>query len=114
MGADIDSACGQLVQKSQEGEENTITNTITRDIEDVIVGVSRGAQSANANTLRASSGESSRSPPDFSKSKPVLSWLDDISNETLDNWVSVLGTAAVVSASVFLASSTAMLLRRRK
>ena len=110
MGADIASACGQLVQKSLEDVVPSIArNDIAVDIEDVV----GGASTAGTKCFDKGATTQSISLDDCESPRPHLSWLSSISSETLDQWVYVLGVAAAVSASCFVASTVTCLTRRR-
>jgi len=107
MGADIASACGQLVQKTKDEEAEAATGAAAVDIEDV-VGGSRSSRSAPDPTSAVSSDLAS---PGASSSNND-SWLGSVSNEKLETWSNILVIAATVSASCFVLS-TAFSLRRR-
>jgi sorting nexin-8 len=113
MGADIASACGQLVQKTKEGE----TASQPVDIEDVVGGNSK---SPDASFPSAPARSISQDPVDVIDETPAdhhlpaaePSWLDSIPSEKLDLWMNGLFIATAVSSSCFMIS-TVLYLRRR-
>jgi hypothetical protein len=110
MGADIASACGQLVQKTQEGPETSLNtgDPVAVDIEDIFVGGTVGRRGADPEPVRSAAPiEKPQSPSSFK------CWLENVPSESLDQWVSVLEISAVVTAACFLAS-TAFLLKPTK
>ena len=113
MGADIASACGQLVQKTKEGE----SESLPPDIEDVVGGNTKSVKNKGITTGPVRSIP--KSPADvvdepLSGHVPAAepSWLDFIPNEKLDLWINGLLISAAVSSSCFVAS-TFLYLRRR-
>jgi len=90
MGADIASACGQLVQKKEQEA------TASVDIED---GPFMPAGSKEG-TTRAESVEPSKS--------------DDVEENDISNWVKTLAIATSVAASCFVVSSILFLSQKRK
>ena len=104
MGADIASACGQLVQKKDLEEKETQRSV---DIEDVVTAGQTAAVVAKPN-----SATNSTDPRRDVASDDGKSWLDCLSTDDLEYWLSVLGIAATVSATCFLASS-ALYFRKR-
>lgn len=119
MGADIASACGQLVQKSQENESSKDPNLESSiDIEDVVgAGATRssnpskvGGSSSVQSTEKA--GDHVQDESLSNASSGFSSWLDSISSDDLDRWSQGLAIAATISASCFFLS-TAVMLRRR-
>lgn len=99
MGADIASACGQLVQKTQE-EESGIKRP--GDIEDVVSGTRNAKE---------------QSPDEIPRTDRIAAvetgFLRDVSSDQLDRYAQILGTAALVSASCFIASAAASMNKRR-
>lgn len=102
MGADIASACGQLVQKKEQ-EEN---RTFTYDIEDVVTNEKSPAQASVVQKAAITSSSCDRG----SITKP---WMESLSIADLDHWSRLLAVASAVSASCFLAS-TALYLKRKR
>ena len=107
MGADIASACGQLVQKKEEEQKEKSKQTA--DIEDVIQ--SRVADERN-NTVetQVTKKETTGSTKDGSnldnKNTPAVSpWIDSVSIEDLDRLSNMLFFATTASATCFVASS---------
>ena len=100
MGADIDSACGQLVQKTQE--EDALVGTPV-DIEDVVGGVKRDVEEQQTDITR----DETMLPA------MKFAFLQEISSEQLDRLSQVLGAAALFSASCFLASAAIVINKRR-
>ncbi|KAL3907401.1 MAG: hypothetical protein SGILL_008890 [Bacillariaceae sp.] len=110
MGADIASACGQLVKK-QEHEEQEEKRSV--DIEDVVAGQSVVVSENLDKTATGSSAKIARtSLDDPLDEKMTASWLDSLSTDDLEYWLSVLGVAATVSATCFLAASAVHLKRK--
>ncbi len=110
MGADIASACGQLVQKTREEEvPSNVRNPMPVDIEDVVGGASVGTKCFDKEAITASvSSDDCEVVP-----RPNVSWLSSISSETLDQSINMLGVSAAISASCFVASMVMFLTRRR-
>lgn len=128
MGADIASACGQLVQKKErERDEREAAKSRSKveeekvvDIEDV-VNERRNENKDKGNKEKAPIIDTivSRSPrqekatdqkqDDMSHS----SWIESLSNNDLDWYSRVLTLATTVSATCFLASSAIYLKRKR-
>jgi transcriptional regulator of nitric oxide reductase len=102
MGADIASACGQLVQKKQTDAEGRPKGAV--DIEDVIGNRTNKQKKeqvpGSAKVAATESANDARSIPEA----PAL-WIKLISNEDLDRLTNILTVAATVSASCFLVSS---------
>jgi hypothetical protein len=93
MGADIASACGQLVQKKDE--EKGMKSAI--DIEDVVTG--RFSREATFKVAPRASTQQEVSDPFEEKS-----WLDSLSVDDLNRWFGILAFASTVSVASFLAS----------
>ncbi len=115
MGADIASACGQLVQKTKENE--LLPNTQEAiDIEDVGGGGGNKRETERIGfETKSVHRQTAVDLPDKHQSHSSTaeqSLLESISSETLDRWTNVLAIATVLSASCFLVSSC-MFLRRR-
>mmetsp|Transcript_15354 Transcript_15354/g.34849 ORF Transcript_15354/g.34849 Transcript_15354/m.34849 type:complete len:203 (-) Transcript_15354:66-674(-) len=130
MGADIASACGQLVQKKnkeRDEEEAASRRSATRgeeaktiDIEDVVVGSSTteavratttatttiGTTAAGKDPLRTTRAETS-------DAAPLFSWMGSLSNDDLDRYSRMLSVATTVSATCFLVSSAVYLKKKR-
>ena len=132
MGADIASACGQLVQKKNKeqdekeaakklkainelgGEEKTI------DIEDVVM-VRKGEKTSQnkSTTFVSKTGAlaSDTSPEanelDQQDDLSPSSWRESMSNDDLEWYARALTFATSISATCFLASSVLYLKRRR-
>ena len=87
MGADIASACGQLVQK--KANEDAV------DIEDVA-----GSSAVNKAAARASKRSKSKR-----KAEEASSWIESLATDDLRRLESALTVAAGISASCFLLSS---------
>jgi hypothetical protein len=95
MGADIASACGQLVQKKS-----------MIDIEDVVTG-----QTSRKSTSEAAVNVSTRK--DFSDALEERSWLELLSGDDLNRWFGILAFATTVSFACFM-TSTALFLKPKK
>jgi hypothetical protein len=103
MGADIASACGQLVQKKEQEEQNL--KTLAVDIEDVVV--ARASSDTISDTLRTTT-------PRMHNSKAIQkSWMKTLSVDDLDRWIRVLSIATTISATCFLASAALYLRPKR-
>jgi cyanate lyase len=131
MGADIASACGQLVQKKEQEEEEQQQGKImqkqqqdaTVDIEDVVM--KRDNTSTNNETLLAKgSPETSNITITKSQSIPVgipsgqkniepSTWTESLSSDDLDRWSRILTVTATISATCFVASSIVFFQRKR-
>jgi hypothetical protein len=139
MGADIASACGQLVTKvKQEEEEGKQLQSAIRDIEDVLstkrppptnatLSVKKSMRaSPNTTTSSSRSSNSSGSSGSQDGQEPqkqqgqvthetnsflnrFSSWLDCITTEDLNQWEQRLTVASTVAASCFLVSSVLFL-----
>ena len=110
MGADIASACGQLVQKNKEEDASPETTTETVDIEDTIgMGSSKPAGERPAVTKASGADKLADNKREFS---PKASWLESLSTEDLDQWTNGLAITAAISASCFVASSLLFMRRR--
>lgn len=121
MGADIASACGQLVQKNQEGEEASFPVSSSPDIEDVLL-VGGGGSDIRRQQRPAENDEGAPVQANHipkldsvtTSSYTVLGWLDSVSTETLDHWANMLSLSVAVSASYFLASSVIFLTNNKR
>jgi sorting nexin-8 len=123
MGADIASACGQLVQKKQEEENSSnADDDVVVDIEDVVRGGARKGSDVEDVVVRGAAlrkgsdqGSTMHYVPseNFEPTSSFISWLGSIPSETLDQWAGVLGASAAVSASCFLASAVVFFVRRK-
>jgi hypothetical protein len=106
MGADIDSACGQLVKKQQQKQEHSNAKDEARDIEDVVPTVKRSAIIHRSNTV-GSAKSIGATMPTTTKTVPTPK------NRTKDlgNYVEILTIATALAACSLVASIT-MLLRK--
>ena len=131
MGADIASACGQLVQKkNKEQEEKKAAENQNRavkdfggeektiDIEDVVMG--RKSESTNNKKMAPKIDTTDSETPRHTKVleqkadyKFRSSWTKSLSNNDLDFYSRVLALATTISATCFLASSALYLKKRR-
>lgn len=102
MGADIASACGQLVQKKEKEESKEAI-----DIEDVAGPGGKTANKVKKVKPAMKSDKSSSALPESSSSplSSFASWIESLPNENLDRLENILTIAAGVSASCFLLSS---------
>ena len=132
MGADIASACGQLVQKKNKeqdekeaakklmalnemgGEEKTI------DIEDVVMGRKSDSTSQNKSKTVVSKTDSlaSETAPqvdslDQNDDRSPSSWRESVTDNDLEWYARALTIATSISATCFLASSALYLKKRR-
>jgi sorting nexin-8 len=103
MGADIASACGQLVQKKdlEEKEKRSI------DIEDVVADQTASTNERHGATILDPSVTGRHINPSKDKS-----WLDSMSMDDLEHWLGVLGVAATVSATCFVVSAAIYLKKK--
>lgn len=133
MGADIASACGQLVQKKNKeqdereaakkqskldgrdvGEEKAI------DIEDVVTG--RKSEKSKTSNIKRMVPESETNAPKTLPQETLLeqsgdesrvSWIESLSNKDLDWYSRALTLATTASATCFLASSALYIKKKR-
>jgi len=132
MGADIASACGQLVQqKNKEQHEREVAKKQSKaetnlrgkekaiDIEDVVIGrIGDGANKSNKETVANTDNIASKTPRQVKTSEQknddnyLCSWTESLSNNDLDRYSRILTQAIAVSATCFLASSAFFLKRR--
>ena len=135
MGADIASACGQLVQKKNneqdEKKEAAKNNGVVDvreeekaavDIEDVVTGRDNNNTKANSNKVGAAAAVAAKATPQVGRSSEEqkdddsffsFSWTESISNDDLDRWSRILMMATTVSATCLMASSVFYLKRKR-
>jgi len=134
MGADIASACGQLVQKKNKEKhardaekKQSKTNVdvrgkeMTVDIEDVVTGrksnenTNNGEKDNKDDSNVTSASETIRQEKSIQREKDnlVLSWAESLSADDLDRYCRILTIATTLSASFFLASSAMYLKRKR-
>jgi adenine C2-methylase RlmN of 23S rRNA A2503 and tRNA A37 len=133
MGADIASACGQLVQqKNKEQDEREALKKQGKgdrdlggrekaiDIEDVVVGrKSENTDKSNQEMIANTDTITSKTPQKVETSEQKnyddsrSSWTESHSNNDLDRYSRMLTLAATVSATCFLASSALFLKRKR-
>jgi hypothetical protein len=127
MGADIASACGQLVQKDQEGKDQRTDQEKTTDIEDVVqdgavtnrsrkptttmpgqeeVRYDGAGKVLDATEDQVVGGKESKQNAD------TFSWMDSLSADELERWSNVLAVATTVSATLFVASAFLYLKRK--
>ena len=120
MGADIASACGQLVTKVEE-EEKKASKDSAVDIED-IVGSKRDGKGKVSPTSRTTSPPNSTrgigeqeddATQDPTNRADSPSWLKGYSTEDLDRWEKVLTFGTTVAASCFILSSVLLLRKQR-
>jgi hypothetical protein len=119
MGADIDSACGQLVKKQQQQSSPSHgTKAEARDIEDVIT--NSGKRSTNArNNNKAGNNKSSTVATGINTARGDVSTTTTTVDQTpnllqskdLGDYVEVLAIATALAACTFVAS-LAMMLRK--
>lgn len=96
MGADMSSACGQLVQKREREE-------VVGDIEDVVGPEEKKSKSMKSNNSAAKS---------IRRLESSRSWIEALPTNDLDKLENFLTVAAGVSASCFL-FSTYLFLKKR-
>jgi len=100
MGADIASACGQLVQKKeQEEQEKKMV-----DIEDVVPARGPSSTSSAMSSPQATTKDAPVDADDEKGTTRTYDWMDSVSTEDLDRLCRILALATTVSASCFLAS----------
>jgi sorting nexin-8 len=137
MGADIASACGQLVQKKNneqrereaakkqsKGDRNLLGEEKAVDIEDVVVGRKSDSGSTsktnNETPVACTSASSSKATSNVDVAEPqrdydsLSSWTESLSNDDLDRYSRILTLATTVSATCFLASSALFLKNKRR
>lgn len=105
MGADIASACGQLVQKKENEEAKK-----SIDIEDVAGTAARMKKSKSG--MKSDISSSAPRQSSLSSLPSSTSWIGSLPEEDLDRLESILTIAAVVSASCFLL--TTLIYARKK
>jgi sorting nexin-8 len=119
MGADIASACGQLVQK--KGQEARDEKERDVDIEDVVMAPG-GVESKqtiptvfrNTSLQNVTSSDAYVVAPDVPESNAEsVTWMDSFSLEDLDRWSNILTLATTVSATCFVASSLLLYVKKR-
>ena len=118
MGADIASACGQLVTKKKKAEKENLSMTL--DIEDVIKDRTTRKREANGSaraavrpkaTTNANSSQVPASKNNNNNNKNVSSvanlqsYMESIPDESLERWMQYLTVASSVAASCFVISS---------
>ncbi len=128
MGADIASACGQLVQKkNKEQDEIEAAKKLSKidkdgggeekaiDIEDVVTG--RKSKNTNDSIIERTVPEietiGTKEAEPKSDDKSHSSWTESLSDDDLDWYLRVLTLATTVSATCFLASSALYLKKKR-
>jgi hypothetical protein len=118
MGADIASACGQLVQKTEEKE--LATPPVSVDIEDVVAdkSVKKSREATKASSKASDKGKSREvlvTEDSSSSTEPQKSgsWLESLSTEDLEKWGRAFTIASAVVASCFIASSLVLVRKRR-
>ena len=113
MGADIASACGQLVTKVEE-EKKSASRERAVDIEDIVPAkiddkdgvTSNGNESSKRGATKELGGRRGASPTrQIIDSRSDKSWLETYSTEDLDKWEKILTIGSAVAASCFVISS---------
>ena len=101
MGADIDSACGQLLTANDDEKQTSGVNksSAVRDIEDATPGTPRSSKSKKVTI------QSTKDAEDKSLSSDGVD---------LDRWVVPLATATAISAAFFLVASTTALFKQKR
>lgn len=129
MGADIASACGQLVQKKEQEEKGKEEEQqqgqiiqkqqqdATVDIEDVIMERDNTYDtSTNDETSVVKSTFNRIHNPEIcsgQKNNLASCWTESFSNDDLDRWSRILTVATTISATFLVASSVFFLQKRR-
>jgi sorting nexin-8 len=119
MGADIASACGQLVQKKEKEREKQITTDIEDTIPARILTDDAGAETrksqdiAGEQSVKDASEYNNKYAVTSDSNQTSLSWIDSVSMEDLDRLSNLLFLAASASATCFLASSIFFLKNKR-
>jgi hypothetical protein len=118
MGADIDSACGQLVVLNEDkaGQEDTQSRTVVGDIEDGLPGDKIFSTSSNkqpvskapSQSIRRATAATGPSRDGASNSK------DDGPLMDLEKWILPLQITTAIAASCFLMSAALYLKQRRR
>jgi len=134
MGADIASACGQLVQNKEQEEKEKEQQQgkaiqqqqqdATVDIEDVIMERGNTYDTSTNNEITVVKSTSNKhtltisrlqNPEICSGKKNYLAscWTESLSNDDLDRWSRILTVATTISATFLVASSVFYLQKRR-
>jgi len=120
MGADIDSACGQLITLEKDKGQETENETVVRDIEDVAMH-QRLADDNQGKSSVAPHSPSQRTANDNKEAglqATVNSGraIDATEREAvdLDKWILPLAIATALAASSFVVSSALFLKQRRR
>ena len=127
MGADIASACGQLIQKKEQEEkeeEEKKQQDATVDIEDVVMKRDNISTNNETTLLVKGSPDTSNTAITKSPSIPVgipsgqkknvsSTWTESLSSDDLDRWSRILTVTATISATCFVTSSIFFLQRKR-
>jgi hypothetical protein len=112
MGADIDSACGQLVNLERKRKNNRDNITEAKDIEDVVTSTFlRGTDTNETNFNKADQLRTTTSK--------VLPSVHDATtcgapSVSLEPWIGALAVATTISATCFVASAIFFLHQRRQ
>lgn len=120
MGADIDSACGQLVvlNKGKAGQqEDPQSSTVVGDIEDGLAGDTRISTSRNKKSVIKEPSQSARraSVSNGPNGQSVSNSKDDNDPfRDLEKWILPLQIATTIAASCFLTSAALFLKQRRR
>jgi hypothetical protein len=110
MGADIASACGQLVQqKDHEKKEKR-----SLDIEDILVEsfMNMNDKQSERDSPRNNAVRTYDQNPRPHITENTESWIDSVSSDDLNYWFNVLAVATTMSATCFLVSSALYLKRK--
>lgn len=114
MGADIASACGQLVQKSKEDAASTSSSNMV-DIEDV-VGATTTKSIQTITEMRAvvppMQAKPEIAPSEKTEHGKSQGWLEQASTEELEVWTNRLALATILSASCFALTALSVVRRR--
>jgi hypothetical protein len=124
MGADIDSACGQLVvlSKDMAGQEDTQSRTVVCDIEDGLSGDKSISTSSNKKSVIKESSQSVRmatvaavaTAATGPRRQGASNAKDDDPLMDLEKWILPLQIATTIAASCFLMSAAVYLKQRRR
>ena len=108
MGADIDSACGQLI--TLENEKKDKEEDGVRDIEDGLTGgIGNGSSSTKKGVVKKTSQSNSRNTVSVRDAVAEGKGIID-----LESWIRPLQIATTVAATAFLVSGAVYLRQQRK
>ena len=116
MGADIDSACGQLIVAEKQLPQSSSSSNPNNDVVDIEDSLPGGTIAAiKKGAVKKLSQSTTSSTTDKEGSRPQGGNTGESANDPLDleQWVRLLQVATAIAASCFLFSS-AMYIKQRK